>query len=317
MIIDHINLMLFLLTGGMVQGLPDCFISLETNLDKMTTRREFLMKSAIVAAAMPLIKSDMFGSVRPSKKTGLALYTIRNEMGRNPAAALAEAASIGFDWIEAADHRDRKFYGLTPREFGRLVKKSGMEPLSSHSSLKPENYEQMIEDVAQAGMRYIMLPSLPNDWSSSLEGYQRAADFFNKAGARCRKAGIRFGFHNHQIEFQEINGRVPYDLLLENTDPKLVTFELDIAWITAAGKDPVAYFRKYPGRFEVWHLKDLTPEKQDATMGEGIIDFKPILAEARTAGMQCWFIEQDNCRTHTPMESIAISRNYYLNKLLK
>jgi sugar phosphate isomerase/epimerase len=110
---------------------------------------------------------------------------------------------------------------------------------------------------------------------------------------------------------------VPYDILLSLTDPKLVTFEVDLAWITAAGKDPIAYFRNHPGRFEVWHMKDLSPEKQDATLGEGIIDFKPILAEARTAGMKYWFLEQDHCRTHTPLESIKISRDYYLNKLLK
>jgi sugar phosphate isomerase/epimerase len=259
----------------------------------------------------------MLGSARTSKKTGLALYTIRDLMGKDPSAALSEAAAIGYDWVEAADHNERKFYGLTPKEFGKLVKKAGMEAVSSHSQITPENHEKMIEDAAEAGMRYIMLPSLPQEWSSSLDGYQRAADFFNKAGEKCRKAGITFGFHNHQAEFQEINGRVPYDLLLENTDPKLVIFELDIAWITAAGKDPVAYFRKYPGRFGVWHMKDLTPEKLDATLGEGIIDFKPILAEARTAGMEYWFLEQDHCRTHTPMESIAISRNYYLTKLLK
>jgi sugar phosphate isomerase/epimerase len=136
-------------------------------------------------------------------------------------------------------------------------------------------------------------------------------------GEKCKKAGLMFGFHNHQIEFKELNGRVPYEILVENTDPGLVTYELDLAWITAAGKDPVAYFQKYPGRFQVWHLKDLSPELEDATLGEGIIDFKPILAQAKTAGMKYWFLEQDNCRTHTPMESIAISRNYYLKTLLK
>lgn len=283
----------------------------------MTTRRNFVRQSALVMAAMPLINRDLVASPLFSRNTGLALYTIRDAMSKDPAAALAEAASIGFDWVEAADHRDMKFYGLAPKEFGKLVKKTGMVPLSSHSQILPENHEQMIDDAAEAGMKYIMLPSLPRDWSNTLDGYQRSADFFNKAGEKCRKAGITFGFHNHQIEFQEINGRVPYDVLLENTDPKLVTFELDLAWITAAGKDPVAYFRKYPGRFEVWHMKDLSPEKQDATLGEGIIDFKPIMAEEKTAGMKYWFLEQDNCRTHTPMESIAISRSYYLNELLK
>jgi sugar phosphate isomerase/epimerase len=283
----------------------------------MTTRRNFVRQSALVVAAMPLINRDMLASPLLTKKTGLALYTIRDAMRKDPAAALEEAASIGYNWVEAADHRDRKFYGYEPKEFGKLVKKTGMVPLSSHSQILPDNHEQMIDDAAEAGMEYIMLPSLPGDWSSTLDGYKRSADFFNTAGEKCRKAGITFGFHNHQIEFKEINGRVPYDVLLENTDPKLVTFELDLAWITAAGKDPVAYFRKFPGRFEVWHMKDLTPEKQDATLGEGIIDFKPIMAEAKTAGMKYWFLEQDNCLTHTPMESIAISRSYYLDKLLK
>jgi len=264
-----------------------------------------------------MINSEMIASSRPSKKTGLALYTIRDAMVKDPAAALAGAAETGYTWIEAADHRDGKFYGMKPKEFSKLVRKNGMVAISSHSGLNPENYEKMIDEAAEAGMKYIILPSLPGDWSNTIDGYQRAADFFNRAGAKCRKAGITFGFHNHQVEFREINGRVPYDILVEQSDPKLVIFEMDLAWISAAGKDPVAYFRKYPGRFEVWHLKDLTPEKQDATLGEGIIDFRPILAEARTAGMKYWFLEQDFCRTHTPMESIRISRDYYLGLLKK
>ncbi len=310
--------MLFLFTGVCIHGsLPAGSPICKLNPDEMSTRRNFVRQSALIAAAIPLINSDLIAASRPSAKTGLALYTIRDAMSKDPAAALSEAAAIGYNWVEAADHRERKFYGLSPKEFGKLVKKSGMVPLSSHSGINPENHEQMIDDAAEAGMKYIMLPSLPREWSSTIDGYQRAADFFNKAGERCRKSGIAFGFHNHQVEFREINGRVPYDVLLENTEPGLVTFEIDLAWITAAGKDPVAYFRKYPGRFEVWHMKDLSPEKQDATLGEGIIDFKPILAEAKTSGMNYWFLEQDHCRTHTPMESIAISRDYYLNRLLR
>ncbi len=283
----------------------------------MTTRRNFVRQSAIVMAALPLINNELMASSGPSKKTGLALYTIRDAMGTNPAASLAEAAAIGYNWVEAAGYGDRKFYGLKPKEYGKLVKKSGLVPLSTHSAIRPENEDQMIEDTAEAGIKYLFLPSLPEDWSNSTDSYQRTADYFNKVGEKCKKAGLMFGFHNHQIEFKEINGRVPYEILVENTDPGLVTYELDLAWITAAGKDPVAYFQKYPGRFQVWHLKDLSPELEDATLGEGIIDFKPILAQAKTAGMKYWFLEQDNCRTHTPMESIAISRNYYLNTLLK
>ena len=253
----------------------------------------------------------------PSKKTGLALYTVRDDMTKDPAAALAAVAAKGFNWVEAASHSNRAFYGLKPNEYGKLVKKTGMDPLSTHSAVRPENEDQMIEDAAEAGMKYLILPSLPEEWRNSLAAYQKTADYFNKVGEKCRKAGLTFAFHNHQVEFLEIDGKVPFDILAGNTDPRLVTFELDLAWITAAGKDPIAYFKKYPGRFEVWHFKDLSPEKQDATLGEGIIDFKPIMEKAKLAGMRYWFIEQDNCLTHTPMESIEISRNYYLNYILK
>ncbi len=283
----------------------------------MTTRRNFVRQSALVVAAIPLINNELLASPRPSKKTGLALYTIRDEMSKDTAATLARVAEIGYNWVEAADYRDRKFYGFQPKEFGKLVRKSGMVPLSTHSQVRPENEDQTIEDTAEAGIKYLILPSLPGEWMDSVDSFRRNAEYFNKVGEKCRKSGLKFGFHNHQAEFKEINGTVPYDILLEGTDPKLVIFEIDLAWITAAGKDPLAYFNKYPGRFEVWHMKDLSPEKNDATLGEGIIDFKPILAKAKTAGMQYWFLEQDFCRTHTPMESIAISRNYYLKTLLK
>jgi len=283
----------------------------------MTSRRIFIKRSALVIAAVPVVKSDLFAVAGPSKKTGLALYTVRDEMAKDPAATLAAVAAKGFNWVEAANHSNRAFYGLKPKEYGKLVKKNGMDPLSTHSAVRPENEDQMIEDAAEAGMKYLILPSLPEEWSNSLAAYQKTAEYFNKVGEKCRKAGMTFAFHNHQVEFTEMEGKVPFDILAENTDPRLVTFELDLAWITAAGKDPVAYFRKFPGRFEVWHFKDLSPEKQDATLGEGIIDFKPILAEAKTSGMKYWFLEQDHCRTHTPMESIAISRSYYLTRLLK
>jgi sugar phosphate isomerase/epimerase len=282
----------------------------------MTNRRNFVKQSALVMAALPFINNELLASSGPSKKTGLALYTIRDAMSNNPAASLAEAAAIGYDWVEAADYDGGKFYGLKPKEYGKLVKKSGMVPLSTHSAIRPDNEDQMIEDTAEAGIKYLFLPSLPEDWRNSIDSYQWTADYFNKVGEKCKKAGLIFGFHNHQIEFKEINGRVPYEILVENTDHRLVTYELDLAWITAAGKDPLAYFSKYPGRFQVWHLKDLSPELQDTTLGEGIIDFKPILAQSKTAGMKYWFLEQDNCLTHTPMESIRISRDYYL-KLLK
>ncbi|HUW92093.1 MAG TPA: sugar phosphate isomerase/epimerase [Bacteroidales bacterium] len=281
----------------------------------MTTRRNFLKKSVLFVAAVPLVQNELMASSRLSKETGLALYTIRDDMAKDPAAALAKAAAAGYNWVEAASYSNREFYGLKPAQFGKMVSKAGLDLISTHNQIGPDNDDIMIEDAAEAELKYMILPSMPHDWSGSLDGYKKAAEYFNLAGEKCKRAGLRFGFHNHQAEFSEIDGKVPYDILIESTDPRLVIFEIDLAWITAAGKDPLAYFNKYPGRFEMWHLKDLSPEKQDATLGEGIIDFKPILAKARQAGMKYWFLEQDDCRTHTPMESITVSRNYYLGKL--
>ncbi len=281
----------------------------------MTSRRNFVKKTVLVAAAMPVLQNELFALSAPTKKSGLALYTIRDMMQKDPAAGLAEAASAGYNWVEAADHSDGLFYKLKPKEFGKLVKKAGLELISTHSQIRPENDEAVVDQAAEAGVKYLILPSLPYEWSTSIDSYKKTAEYLNGFGEKCNKAGLRFGFHNHQIEFREINGEVPYQILLDNTDKKLVIFEIDLAWITAAGADPIAYFEKYPGRFEVWHMKDLTQEKEDATLGEGIIDFKLILDKYKMAGMKYWFIEQDMCRTHTPSESIMISRNYYINKL--
>jgi sugar phosphate isomerase/epimerase len=281
----------------------------------MTTRRNFVKRGVLLAAAAPFMHNVLMANARPSGKTGLALYTIRDAMVKDPAAALAEAAAAGYNWVEAASYSSRKFYDMKPEQFGKLVKKAGLDLISTHNSIGPDNDDIMVEDAVEAGLKYLILPSLPYQWSGTLDGYKKAADYFNIAGEKCKKAGLRFGFHNHQIEFKEIEGRVPFDILVENTDPGLVLFEMDLAWITAAGKNPLDYFKKYPGRFELWHLKDLNPQMEDATLGEGIIDFVPIIAKARESGMKYWFVEQDNCRTHSPMESIVISRNYFLEKL--
>ncbi|MCI0522822.1 MAG: hypothetical protein L0Y37_04115, partial [Bacteroidales bacterium] len=195
----------------------------------MTSRRIFIKRSALVLAAVPAIKSDLFAVAGPSGKTGLALYTVRDDMAKDPAAALGAVAAKGFNWVEAANHNSRTFYGLKPKEYGKLVKKSGMEPLSTHSAIRPDNDDYMIEDTAEAGMKYLILPSLPGEWRNSLSGFQKTADYFNKVGEKCKKAGLIFAFHNHQVEFAEIDGKVPFDILAENTDPKLVTFELDLA----------------------------------------------------------------------------------------
>jgi sugar phosphate isomerase/epimerase len=280
----------------------------------MVTRRDFLRKAGIAAAATAILPAVNF---KPGdKKTGLILYTVRQEMATNPVGTLKAVADLGYNWIEAADYRNGLFYGMKPAEFKKAVESTGMEFLSSHNGINASNADKMIADAKEAGLKYLILPSLPGEWGKSLDGYKQAADFFNKVGEKCKQSGIKFGFHNHYHEFPVKDGQVPYDVLLKNTDPSLAFFELDLCWMTHAGKNPVDYIARYPGRFEIWHVKDLSKDKEDATLGEGTIDFKPIFAVAKQSGMKYWFIEQDNCKTHTPLESAKISRTYMIDKVL-
>jgi len=280
----------------------------------MESRRSFIRKSGLALASAAIIPNMAFGKRNPD--TGLILYTVRQEMKRDVVGTLESVSSMGHNWIEAADYSGGLFYGLPPKEFSKLVKGNGMKLLSSHNAINRENSDKMTDDAAAAGLKYLILPSLPGAWSRSLDGFKEAAEFMNYAGALCKSKGIKFGFHNHSVEFREIEGVVPFDILAGQTDPELVVFEIDLCWISAAGKNPVEYFNKYPGRFELWHFKDMTPEKRDATMGEGVINFDPIIAAANVSGMKYHFTEQDNCLTHTPLESARISREFLINKLL-
>jgi sugar phosphate isomerase/epimerase len=281
----------------------------------MVTRRDFLMKAGMAAAATAILPSMGFS---PSeKKTGLILYTVRQDMDKDVDGTLKAVAQMGYNWIEAANYSNGLFYKLKPAEFRKKVEDLGMKFLSSHNGgLNTSVIDKVVGDASEAGLKYLVLPSLPGDWGKSLDGYKQAADFFNIAGEKCKKAGMKFAFHNHPGEFKLIDNQIPYDILLKNTDHKIVSFELDICWITAGGQSAVEYINKYPGRFELFHMKDMTSDKRDATMGEGIIDFKPIYALAKKAGLKYWFVEQDNCKTHTPLESAKVSRDFLLKNIL-
>ncbi|MEA1885882.1 MAG: sugar phosphate isomerase/epimerase [Bacteroidota bacterium] len=277
-------------------------------------RRRFIQTT--VAGATAAMIMPTFACSPGEKKTGLILYTVRNEMANDAEGTLDKIAEIGYNWLEAAGYADGKFHGHKPSEFRKMIENRGMELISSHNGLSPENLDEVVGAASEAGLQYIVIPSLPFNMMSSLDGLKEAADFMNTAGEKCRENGMKLGFHNHWVEFEPVEGEIPYDLFLNNTNPALVTFELDLAWITRSGNDPIEYFKKYPGRFELLHVKDLSEKNEDATLGEGTIDFKPIFAEAGTAGMKYFFIEQDKCRTHTPIESIEISRNYLLENVL-
>lgn len=277
-------------------------------------RRSFVKTT--IAGATAAIVVPSFACTPGARKTGLILYTVRDEMDKDAEGTLDRIAETGYNWLEAASYSDGKFYGRKPADFRRMVESRGMELISSHNGLDHDNLDEVVGAASEAGLQYLVIPSLPNSWINSADALRKTADFMNRAGEKCREKGMKLGFHNHTVEFEPVDGQIPMDVFLENTDAGLVTFQLDLAWITKSGNDPLVYFEKYPGRFELWHVKDLSAEEEDATLGEGTMDFEPIFAAAGTAGMKYFFIEQDHCRTHTPLESIKISRNYLLDNIL-
>ena len=277
-------------------------------------RRSFVKTT--IAGATAAIVLPSFACTPGARKTGLILYTVRNEMDKDAEGTLDHIAEIGYNWLEAASYADGKFYGTKPADFRRMVENRGMELVSSHNGLDNDNLDEVVGAASEAGLKYLVIPSLPHSWINSGDALKKTADFMNMAGDKCRANGMKLGFHNHTVEFEPVEGQVPIDVFIANTDPDLVTFQLDLAWITKSGNDPLTYFERYPGRFELWHVKDLSEEGQDATLGEGTMDFEPIFAAAETAGMKYFFVEQDHCRTHTPLESIKISRNYLSENIL-
>jgi sugar phosphate isomerase/epimerase len=276
-----------------------------------TSRREFIKTISALSIGSILLNSYAF---KPKNGIGLQLYTIRDDIKADTMAALRKVSEIGYTELEAAGYSQGKFYGMEPAEIRRRLSDLNMRLLSTHTGIQTvrQGWEQKLEASVAAGCKYVVVPSLPQNERTTIDSYKRRAEEFNKAGEISNKYGLRFGYHNHAFEFDVIEGQVPYDILLKETDKKLVTFQLDLYWALKAGHQPLDLFKKYPGRFELWHVKDMdnTPEKFFAEVGSGIIDFKAIFGQKKRSGMKHFFVEQDAVRNSTPMEAIKKSYQF-------
>ncbi|MXV50167.1 TIM barrel protein [Pedobacter sp. HMF7647] len=296
----------------------------------MTTRRSFIKSTALFSAGM-LVAPSLFAESKKGKLIGLQLYTVRDAMAKDPAGTLAKVAQIGYNSVEGATYTGTQtFYGMTPVKFAAELKKNGLIIPSSHyilgqakmngNDLKGtllHEWDKAVDDAAAVGIKYMVCAYLMPDERGNLDNYKKLAENFNKAGETCKKAGIQFCYHNHDFEFQAEDGKLPYDVLLNNTDANLVKMELDLYWATKAGHDPVELFNKHPGRFPLWHVKDMdkTPEHSFAEVGSGSIDFKKIFANAGKSGMKYFFVEQDKT-PGSPFDSITKSIGYIKSNLV-
>jgi sugar phosphate isomerase/epimerase len=268
--------------------------------------------------AIFILASSFYGTAQ-EKFGGLALYTVRNDMGTDAKATLKAVADAGYKNIEAAGYADGKFYNMSPTDFKKYLKTVGLKPISTHQgSVTMENADAMIADVKAAGFKYFVIPVPPMglfkvDQETRVMGMTggvaNLTEIINTLGKKCKAAGLKLLYHNHDFEFKKnADGIVPIDYMLEHTDPKYVNFQMDLYWVTKAGADPVSYFQKYPGRFKIWHVKDMDEEGRFAPVGNGQIDFARILANKELSGMKYYMVEQDMTFDNLkPLEAINIS----------
>ncbi|MBL7780032.1 MAG: sugar phosphate isomerase/epimerase [Saprospiraceae bacterium] len=251
-----------------------------------------------------LLPALLFLAACSHRYGGLTLYTVREDMKKEPKEVIQKISDLGYKYIEAAGYENGKFHGMAPTEFKNYLKEKGLTPISTHMpTVTLDNADQLIADVKAAGFKYFVIPVPPMGHFkydpvaktiSMSEEVETITDILNKVGKKCKDAGLELLYHNHDFEFKKNSkGVVPMDYFLTHVDPTLVNFQMDLYWVTKAGADPVAYFEKYPGRFILWHVKDMDKQGRFAPVGEGTIDFARILAKKELSGMKYYIVEQD------------------------
>ena len=262
-------------------------------------RREFLRVTGAATVAMAIggaacsRNAETLSGPRQFSvdNVGLQLYTVRTLMAQSVEGTLAQVANAGYRLVETAGT-----YNLSPSDFRTMLGRHGLRSPSGHYALEQVESGDAINTARTLGQTWVVVPSIPQPLRRSREAYVELADRFNRLGERCRAAGLRFAYHNHNFEFETLGGNAPvYDTLLARTDPATVWFELDAYWAYKAGFDPVAYFERFPGRFALLHVKDGTapPERAMVDVGKGVIDFRRLFALSRTAGLRYAFVEHD------------------------
>lgn len=282
----------------------------------MLNRRTFLRQTAcstvgIAAGALALDSLTTTAQAAKLSKIGVQLYTVRGEMAKDFDGSLKKIAELGFKEVEFAG-----YYNRTPQQIKSVLTQFGLDSPAAHvplASLQKE-LDKTIENAKAIGHRYLICPYLEDKDRKTLDQYKQHAALFNKAGEACKKAGIQFGYHNHDFEFEAKGGKLPYDLLLEETDKNLVKMELDLYWIVKANHDPVAYMSKHPDRFALVHVKEMdkTAKRGITEVGRGVIDFKTIFAKAPKGAIKHYFVEQDTT-PGSPFDSLKASIDYLKN----
>lgn len=287
-------------------------------------RRTFLERSAMAAGGLTLASlytacGTSTSSTMTAKPIGIQLYTLKDLFSKDVKGTLKIVADTGFTEVEAYGYDNGSIFGLSYKEFGAEARQLGLKVVSGHYGTgqsapdkkgTPFNeWERAVNDAKEIGQQYTGVAWLDESERNSLDALKRTCEILNKAGEVGRQYGVRLAYHNHAFEFEKLEGEIMYDVMLRELDPALVTMEMDLYWVVFAGFDPLVYFKNHPGRFELWHVKDMdkADRSKNSDVGSGSIDFKPIFAAAEQSGMKNFFLEQES---FTTPETDSIKKGY-------
>lgn len=270
-------------------------------------RRTFIERSALAAGGLTF--ASLYSCNKPmtttTKPVGIQLYTVKDIFEKDVMGTLKLVAETGFTEVETYGHDSGKIFGVPYADFAAEVKRLGMKIVSGHygtGQSSPEKigtpsnqWERTVNEAKEAGQRYTTIAWLDENERNSLDALKRTCEVINKAAEVSKQYGLRMAYHNHAFEFDKVEGEVIYDVMLKELDPALVAMEMDIYWVAFAGLDPVTLFKNHPGRFELWHVKDMdkTDRTKNSDVGSGTIDFRPIFGAAEQSGMKHFFLEQE------------------------
>jgi sugar phosphate isomerase/epimerase len=245
-----------------------------------------------LAMSTPFSK-DLFAMAQKKNKFGIQLWTVKQALANDPVGVLKHLSNCGYKQIESFEGAKGMFWGMKNTAFKKLMDDLGMSMVASHCDIS-KDFERKAAEAGEIGMKYLICPH--KGAQKSIDDYKRFGDEFNKCGEISVKNGIRFAYHNHDYSFKAMAGGMPQDVMMNGSDANLVDFEMDIYWVVAAGADPIAYLKKYPNRFKLCHVKDLTKTAtgvESCVLGKGTIDFKSILNVGAQNGLKFHIIEQE------------------------
>lgn len=247
---------------------------------------------------------------------GIQLYTLRDVFPQDVKGVLKQVADMGYTQIEGYESDQGIFWGMSNTEWKAYLDELGLTMVSSHCNVN-ENFEEKAAQAGEIGMKYLISPS--EGAQKFIDDFKKIADKFNQKGAICKQNGLRFAYHNHAYSFEELDGQMPQDVMMENSDPDTVDYEMDIYWVVTGGADPIAYLNKYPDRWRLCHVKDrkqgVSPDNHEAScdLGTGQIDFPSILKVAEEKGMEYYIVEQELYENSTPIQSARADAEYMKN----